>query len=671
MANFTGAAEFGNFSYRTLETLMSAIGGILRFDHQPVERRVLERVANALRMYGPDRVGVFAKGCVGLVHTLMRMTPEDTFEHQPWQGRGGATITADLRLDNRDELANRLRISIADIADWSDSRLLLASWEKFGDAIWPVLRGPFAAAIWQPQTRTLTLARDPIGVNVVMTYKSDRFLAFATMPKGLFALPDVPRELNEEKLADFLVLNHEEHTTTVYRDVFRVPPAHLAIVTASGSMSLRRYWSPADIRPVRLKSDDDYAEGLRATLDQAVRRQLRSAQPVGCYLTGGLDSSSVTALAARALAEKGERLSTYTQVPRPGFAGGVPPGCYADETPFVSAIAQMIKTLDVNYIFNDMQDDFELLERVFLAFECPVRNPTNLGWMMAIPRVARTQNRRVLLGGQLGNYTISWNGWSQVFDHARRGRLMTAYRQWKHFYEASSMSRWTSVRALFLEPMISADSAFRSHRRRKEAPPWARHAAIRADFATESRLESRARAVGHDFVYLNRAGERAGGLVPCDYLGDWNAALKGASGVEIRDPTADLDVIGYTFGVPSEQYLAEGVDRSLVRRAMSGLLPSTVLNNRLKGLQAADWYEKFEKHLSHHASGLTDIATSSSLVRKLVDVERLQRALATWPIDGWHRTSINNEYHFALSRGISMSRFIYWFEGANANSQMS
>ncbi len=109
-------------------------------------------------------------------------------------------------------------------------------------------------------------------------------------------------------------------------------------VTADGAMAERRYWSPADIRPIRLASDQAYADGLRECLDRAVRRQMRSAHPIGCYLSGGLDSSAVAALAARALGEKGQRLAAFTQVPREGFVGPVPFGRYADETPYVEAI---------------------------------------------------------------------------------------------------------------------------------------------------------------------------------------------------------------------------------------------------------------------------------------------------------------------------------------------
>jgi asparagine synthase (glutamine-hydrolysing) len=484
------------------------------------------------------------------------------------------------------------------------------------------------------------------------------------MPKGLFALADVPRELSEEKLADFLVLNHADHASTLYRDIRRLPPAHVMRVQADGAVVERRYWSPADIAPVRLASDQAYAEGLRERLDRAVRRQLRSLHPVGCQLSGGLDSSSVAVLAARALAERGERLAAYTQVPREGFDGPVPQGRYADETPYVEAIRKAIGSIDVTYIRNDACDDFAELERFFVALEGPVRNPTTLGWLLAIARRARADGRRVLLGGLLGNSTISWSGWSQTADHLVRGRLLTVARQWRQFYRHSPYSRWVALRKLVIEPLVPrALGNFADRRRRPyRLAPWQDHSPIRPDFATG--VDARAGAAGHDFLYRPRRGERAAALVPVDYLGDWQAAEKAATGVELRDPTADLDVVAYCFGVPPEQYLAEGIDRSLIRRAMWGIVPDIVLTNRLSGLQSADWYEKLGRQREQLAAEIADLAASPQ-ARRALDLERLARAVASWPTQGWHTRRVVEEYHLALTRGIAGGRFIRWFEARN------
>ena len=645
---------------------MSAIAGLLRFDGAPVTRRALERMTNALAQYGPDRAGVFAGGNVGLAHVLMGMTPEDRYDRQPERGASGALVTADLRIDNRDDVLAHIGVKPQDAASWSDARVLLAAWEKFGDDVWPLLRGPFAVAIWDPRARALTLARDPLGLNVVMWHRGEKFFAFATMPNGLFALADVPRQLSEEKLADFLVLNHADLASTLYRSIFRLLPAHVMRVGSDGAVSTRCFWSASHIAPVRLSSDADYAEGLRATLDRAVRRQMRSVHPVGCLLSGGLDSSSVAALAARALAANGQRLAAFTGVPRRGFGGAGAPGTYADETPYVEAIAAAAGNVDVAYVQNDTCDDFAELERFFVALEAPVRNPTNLGWVLAALRRARAQGHRVLLGGLYGNHTVSWTGWSQALAHLGRGRLATAYRQWRLYYRCTPYSRWMSFRKLFVEPLVpEALSDWAGQRRRSGRPAaWRAHAAIRPDFAAAMNVDARARRSGHDFRYRPHGDERLRGLAQVDYAGDWRAAEKAVTGVEVRDPTADLDVVAYCFGVPPEQYLSEGIDRSLIRRAMWGLLPEAVLTNRLSGLQAADWYEKLGRKRGELVRQVAELS-ASPLARRVIDLGRLERALANWPSGGWHRPEVFQEYNLALTRGLAGGRFLRWFEQTN------
>lgn len=642
---------------------MSGIAGMLRFDGQPVSRSELDRVANALRAHGPDRSDVSISSSTGFVHVLMRMTPEDRADHQPYRGQSGAMITADLRLDNREDILRRIGLSNQDAMTWPDSRVLLSAWERLGDAVWPMLRGPFAAAIWNPQQRLLTLARDHIGLNVVMWHRSERFFAFATMPNGLFAMNAVPRELSEEKFADFLVLNHAEHTTTIYRDIFRVPPAHVMQVDSGGATKLLPYWSVRDIRPVRLPSDQDYAEGLRERLNVAVRRQMRSAHPIGCLLSGGLDSSSVAALAARALHENKQRLAAFTGVPRRGFDAPVAAGHYADETLYVDAIARAAGNIDVTYVENTAADDFAEIDRFFIALEGPVRNPTNLGWVLAILRLARQQGRRVLLGGLRGNSTISWSGWSQAAAHLKRGRWLTALRQWRLYYRRTPHSRWATTRNLFIEPLMSQWlSSERRHPRR--VAPWQQHSPIRPEFAAAMGVDARARTNRHDFLYRTRSDERIQSLLQADYAGDWYAAEKALTGVEVRDPTADIDVVSYCFGVPPEQYLAEGTDRSLIRRAMWGLLPDAVLTNNLRGLQDADWHERFSGRRNQLASEI-EALSRSPLASRAIDLARLERAVSNWPTDGWHRPETFTEYNLALMRGIAGARFLRWFESAN------
>ncbi|HZP68831.1 MAG TPA: asparagine synthase-related protein [Pseudolabrys sp.] len=646
---------------------MSGIAGKFRFDGESVRHHELDRVANALHQYGPDRSGIAVQGNVGFVHVLMRMTPEDRYDHQPDKGASGAMITADLRIDNRGELLERVGLAPEVARDWPDSRLLLFAWEKFGDSVFPLLRGPFAVAIWDRRNRSLTLARDHLGLNVLMWHRDRYAFTFATMPNGLFAFDGIPRDLCEEKIADFLVLNHADHVRTIYRGIFRVPPAHLIHVTSDGSVRLRQYWNLRDIAPVRMASDAAYADGLREKLDRAVRRQMRSLHTVGALLSGGLDSSSVSALAAHALRERNQRLPAFTGVPRRGFNSPVPSGSYADETPFVEAIRDKLGNVDVHYVRNNEYDDFERLERFFIALNGPVRNPCNFGWVLGLLEHARLQNCRVLLGGLFGNYTISWDGWSQAASHLLRGRLLLACRQWRLYYRSSPYSRWTAFKKLLLEPLVPLPVwNWIDRGRRLGHDAWQDHSPIRNDFANAMGVGGRAQKLGHDFFYRARRDERERGLSQVDYLGDWQAAEKAVTGVEVRDPTADIDVVSYCFGIPPEQFLVEDIDRSLVRRAMWGMLPDAVLTNRLRGLQAADWHEKLAAERGELALQIAAFSRSP-LARKVIDLARLERAVSTWPETGWDKLEIFREYNLALTRGIAGARFLKWFESANLN----
>ena len=645
---------------------MSAIAGILRFDDQPIDVHILHRVANALRQYGPDRLDVALRPKVGFVHTLMRVTPEDRFDRQPCHTSGGSMITADIRLDNRDDVLTRVGIPRSQASQWSDSRVLLAAWEIMGDDIWSILRGPFTVAIWNSRKAALTLARDHLGLHVLMWHQNDKFFAFATMPKGLFAFGDVPCRLNENKLADVLVLNHSDHATTIYQDIFRVHPASVLHVDLSGSTKQRRYWSPMEIKPINCSSDQAYADGLRECLDVAVRRQMRSASPIGCLLSGGLDSSSVCALAARASREKNQRIAAFTGVPRRGFAGSVPDGTYADETPYVEAIARKLGNIDVSYVMSDEENELDDLKRFFIALDGPLSNPSDLSWILTLLRSARAAGRRVLLGGLYGNCTISWNGWSQVAGHLRRGRFFTVWRQARLFYHSTPYSSYAAARKLLLEPFLPSYIARWADRRRRRTrtAPWQDYTAVNVSFANATGVEARALRDGHDFLYRMRPDERLRGLASIDYIGDWCAAEKAITGVEVRDPTADIDVVCYCLGVPPEQYLAERVDRSLVRRAMWGLLPEMVLTKRMSGLQAADWYEKLERKLGSLDREVARLSRSP-LVCRVIDVKRLQLAIKNWPTGNWDTLEVFREYNLALRRGLAHGHFLQWLELSN------
>jgi asparagine synthase (glutamine-hydrolysing) len=637
---------------------MSAIAGIFRFDGRPAERHDLERVMNTLNAHGPDRRGSYTRGPVGLGHALMRMTPEDSFDAQPIRGASGAIMVGDLRLDNRDEMISALAMDHREAIVWPDLSIVLNAWEKWGNGAWARLRGPFAIAVWDPRNRIVTLARDPVGLRVLFYHKANEFFAFATLPKGLFALADVPRVLNKQKFADFLMLSQSDCEISVYREVFRLLPAHFATVDSAGVLTTTQFWGKDNIHRVRLKSDQAYAEAMRERLDVAVKRQLRTAHQVGCFLSGGLDSSSVAALAAQALAARGKRLPAYTQVPIAEFYSPPSAKTYFDERPYVEAIREMIDNLDVTYVRSGEHDDFADLDRIFGATDGPINNVTNMGWITQVYRLARAGNQRVLLGGDLGNLTISWHGWEQALDHLVRGRFGTALRQWRLLYQISTRSPLGAFRQLFVEPSRLAMPGILRWSTR------GRHLPIEPRFAKDMEVVNRARRNRN-----KRAGtagsfalsRRLSLITGTELRGEWEAGMLALYGIDLRDPTADLDVVEFCLGVPDEQHLAENTNRSLVRRAMWGLLPATVLTNRKRGNQAADWFDKMSSNKKNMAEEIAKLQ-NSKLAAEAIDLNRLDQLIRDWPNAANNTGRQRDEYQRTLATGIAAGRFLQLFE---------
>jgi asparagine synthase (glutamine-hydrolysing) len=576
-------------------------------------------------------------------------------------------LAGDLRIDNRSDLVAALGIDPRQSFVQSDAAIALAAWEKWGNDAWARLRGPFAIAIWDPHSRDLTLVRDPVGLRALCYYRSDDFLAFATMPKGLFALPDVPRQLNREKLADFLVRNHSDCETTFYRGVFRLHPAFVATVRASGKIEKSRYWSADNIPAIQLGSDDAYAEAMRERLDIAVRRQLRSIHNVGCCLSGGLDSSSVAALAALALNEKGQRLPAYTQIPRADFVVPPPdPGWYFDETPDVESIRKKLDNIDVTYVRSGEQDPLFRLASVTRAIDGPVRNVANLGWVLEIYRLAATGNQRVLLGGDLGNATISWEGWEQVSDRFGQGHIITAIGQCMLFSHLYSRSEWGAFRRLVLEPFGLNPQDLVDHVRGKRKPGWRAFSAIHPRFAEEMRVEERVNRAGILFSSRIRRGaleQRLNAVCGTEFRGEWEAGMLALFGIELRDPTADLDVVQFCLGIPPEQYLAEGIDRSIIRRAMWGLLPPEVLTKRKRGLQAADHKASFERNPQHI---LREIARLTNNHREFLDLSLLAQHLTNTQNADPARTRIYGLSRSILDTALGVADFLDQFNQRSA-----
>ncbi len=246
------------------------------------------------------------------------------------------------------------------------------------------------------------------------------------------------------------------------------------------------------------------------------------------------------------------------------------------------------------------------------------------------PRAARAQGRRVLLGGLFGNSTISWNGWSQTIDHLLAGRLITAFRQWRLYYRCSPDSPLVRLSPTHRGAATHGPTG-RTRPRDGVAP---RPGAItpRSAPILPPPWELKHAREGTGTTFFTASGRENGptALRPPTMwaTGSRRKRRSPASSCAIRPPTSML--CRFALVCRREQYLVEDIDRSLIRRAMWGLLPEAVLTNRQSGVHSADWYEKLSRRRDWLAGQLTELS-ASPLARRAIDFPRLERAIKNWP----------------------------------------
>ena len=307
---------------------------------------LLQSLVDFLSYRGPDSRAIWFEGSVGLGHTLLCTTRESRSEFQPADLDGRYWITADARLDGRAELIAELAGSGRKVRPTaSDSELILHAYAAWGAGCVEHLRGDFSFAVWDAPNNQLFCARDHFGIKPFYYAQSSKVLVLSNTLNCIRLHSEVSGELDEAAIGDFLLfgLNYD-NTTTSFRDVRRLPPAHTLTVSQRG-LQIRRYWTPPTEGRVRYARPEDYVENFKSILEAAVADRLRSDR-VGILLSGGLDSSSVAAV-AKEITRKGAAgtdIRGYTYV----YESLIPDkeGEYAREVGKFLGIAVKLITMD-------------------------------------------------------------------------------------------------------------------------------------------------------------------------------------------------------------------------------------------------------------------------------------------------------------------------------------
>ncbi len=638
---------------------MSAIAGLIRFSGQPVEPAELSMAALRLNSTGIEEAMYRVEGPAGLVIRQRIITCEDMFERQPWTGGGGKLLFCyDGRLDNREELASTLNISLKG-ETVPDGRLFLAALERWGEAALPHFIGDFALVLWDKEKRRLLLACDQMGRRTLYYHQGAGFVAFASTYPALLSLPGVPKKLDELYLADFLILNTPHPQTTFYQGIQRLPSASTATFDAGG-LRLHRYWSPEPQSRLRLSSDEEYVEAAREQLDRAVACRLRSKDGIASTMSGGLDSSAVAATAARLLTPG--QLLAVTTVPAEGMElPPAPSGCYNDERPYVQAIAA--RHPNMNLALTSSREPHWIDTDPTPLFETgglPARSISNIGWFAPMYERLKKSGISALLTGDCGNYAWSWDGMRSLNNLFRQGRWLKLAHELKQVSRYQPYDRdWkTMLRIEIVQPLLPTTYKKWRQRRQNEEELWTGYSAINPEFTREIGLHDKNSHSDFNMPGFSSSDSlkfRINMLGQIEHGRDLMTALRMLRGVEQRQPLLDIRLIEFCLSIQDDQYLRDGMIRRLPRLALADRLPACVLKNYKLGIQNP---EIFSRMSGLRAAYIEEIEAlkNSPLAARCIDLPRLELIAKNWTDD--------IQLTHMLPRAVNVGRFLRWFENS-------
>jgi asparagine synthase (glutamine-hydrolysing) len=535
---------------------MSGIVGILNIDGSPVDRSLLARLTDYLAFRGPDAQETWSQGPVGLGHTLLQTVDDTRPDSQPLSLDGEVVIAADARIDGRAELRQELnRHGCHDLENVPDVELILHAYLVWGDECAKHLLGDFAFAIWDGRRRQLFCARDHFGVKPFYYAQVGDSLIFSNTLNCLRLHPRVSDELNDLAIGDFLLFDcNQDPFTTTFADIRRLPPGHY-LTWQQGSLRLERYWSlPLIDRPLRYSRPQDYVEHFKALLTQAVADRLRTRR-VGVSLSGGLDSSTVAALAMKLLRRQPAafELRGYTIV----YDRLIP-----DEERYYSGLVASALNIPIHHL---PCDDYRLYER-FRRGDClppqPDHDPWPVDWIDFVHSAA--SRGRVMLTGDAGDVTLVTSpaflhkmvkGFHLIQLAIELGRCFRDYGRIPQLGLRTKLRHWLS---------LDGD--------RRPYPSW-----LNRDFEAKTGLRARWEHLTRDLEPSQLLRPEIYQLLkfPLVQYAFENVYDPGVTRLplEFRHPFFDVRLINFVLALPPLPWC---VDKILLREAGQGLLPEPI-----------------------------------------------------------------------------------------------
>jgi asparagine synthase (glutamine-hydrolysing) len=615
--------------------------GRWNLDGKPIDRAYLDKFHSAVAPFGPDGGAYYSRYNVVIGYRGFHTTKESHRERQPHAIPSGAVITWDGRLDNRSDLASQLRLVPEESP--TDLDIVVAAYRAWDTNCFAKLIGDWAVSIWDPTHLSLLLAKDPIGTRHLYYSFDTQQIVWSTVLDPLVRLADKTLAVNEEYIAGWLSFFPAAHLTP-YVGIHSVPPSSYVLLSP-GKRIISKYWDFDPDKKICYRTDAEYEEHFRTVFATAVQRRLRSDRPVLAELSGGIDSSSIVCMADTLIA-RGAAVTSHVDTifwyrdssdannDHPHFTSVEKKRGRTGEHINLTRLESAVSADPLAPYFDDQH---------FAATPAPNVPQAKLFTLYAA--YMKAQGHRVVLSGQAaeeatgGNAPTSTPELQELLKTARLFSLNRQLEAWAKKVKTPKSRLLQNAVGAFLRPVSPVGSL-----RHMGPAPWfapdfvhRNHAALRG-YPTRVTLLGPSPSFQEHMSNLNGIVRRA-----LAYYAPRSELLR-----ELRYPYLDRDFLEFMYAIPRDQFVRVGQSRSLMKRALIGIVPDEILNRTKPLVRPRRAKDDFTQCAKRFAADQPLICSSIGIVdanRLIEAVEKARRRepvlvrplLRTFVLEAWLR----------------------------------
>lgn len=560
----------------------------------------------------------------GFCHMLTYNTPEAVYEKLPaYLQHEQLLFTVQGRIDNRGQLAGRLGLKIN--SQYPDSSIILQAYLKWGKDCIHYLRGDWSFVVFDYKEQELFIARDPMGYTAIYYYQDESGFYFSSSIKSLLALPNYQKQLNEElliiKLTTWKIDNPQTYYhSTFYKNIYFLPQAH-TLTIKNKNTGIKKYWNPENIPLRHYKNKQNYADEMLELFTAAIQARLRSHKPVASMLSGGLDSSAISYIAADLLKAQNKSLTTLSHVPlfttellqdKQGNRSVL------DETPFIKAVAGASGNINPILLNSAEYSILRGITDTINICDEPLYGAANLYWLQDIYTTTSQKGFGTLLSGEGGNGSISFAGIDYLLPFS-----LSAFYQHPYSFFKKQIAKPLMLK--YFNKWFNKKTGSNNSREK-----YILNAFTQPHILEQYKIIEDIKISNNEFLiqYIPDIQEQKMLFVdiynPRSSVG---AAFGHYYGFDLRDPTTDADIMEYFFSLPNDAFFDDNYNnRMLVKRMMKGKIPDKVLFEKKGGLQSADIMYR-AKAQANEITEAINLITKSTAANHYIDTKKLAE---TW-----------------------------------------